>query len=117
MAGQCSIGAGRAFSAACARSEWFLAIRLAPLFSVERLRPRYWAAWMSLLSLRLLAMLPYGALLPLGRLIGLALYYASPGRREIARINLRLCFPDKPDAERERLLRENFASLGMAVCE
>jgi KDO2-lipid IV(A) lauroyltransferase len=117
MAGQCSIGASRAFSAACARSEWFLAIRLAPLFSVERLRPRYWAAWMSLLSLRLLAMLPYGALLPLGQLIGLALYYASPGRREIARINLRLCFPEKPDAERERLLRENFASLGMAVCE
>ena len=94
-----------------------MAIRLAPLFSVERLRPRYWAAWMSLLSLRLLAMLPYGALLPLGRLIGLALYYASPGRREIARINLRLCFPEKSDPEHERLLRDNFASLGMAVCE
>jgi KDO2-lipid IV(A) lauroyltransferase len=56
-------------------------------------------------------------LLRIGRLVGLALYRASPGRREIARINLRLCFPQMGDTEREALLRANFESLGIAVCE
>ena len=94
-----------------------MAIRLLPLFNLERLRPRYWQAWSVLLGLALLALLPYRVLVPLGQLIGRALYLASPDRRETARINLRLCFPGKTDAERERLLREHFGSLGMAVCE
>ncbi|MBU3694803.1 MAG: LpxL/LpxP family Kdo(2)-lipid IV(A) lauroyl/palmitoleoyl acyltransferase [Rhodocyclaceae bacterium] len=87
------------------------------MFSLERLRPRYWAAWSTLLGFALVAMLPYRVLVPLGRLIGRALYLASPHRRETARINLGLCFPDKTDAERERLLSAHFGSLGMAVCE
>ncbi len=94
-----------------------MAIRLLPLVSSERLLPRYWAAWSSLIGLRLLSLLPYGLLLGAGKLIGRVLYHASPDRREIARINLRLCFPKMSEHERERLLRTNFESLGIAVCE
>jgi len=94
-----------------------LAIRLLPLVSPEKLRPRYWAAWSSLIGLRLLSLLPYRLLLGVGRLLGRVLYHASPDRREIARINLRLCFPQMPEHARERLLRANFESLGIAVCE
>jgi len=94
-----------------------LAIRLLPLVSSKRLLPRYWAAWSSLVGLRLLSLLPYGLLVAVGRLLGRILYRVSPDRREIARINLRLCFPQMPDHERERLLRANFESLGIAVCE
>lgn len=36
-------------------------------------------------------------------------------RREVARINLRLCFPDLGDAAREGLLREHFRSLGRGL--
>jgi KDO2-lipid IV(A) lauroyltransferase len=94
-----------------------LAIRLLPLLNSERLHPRYWPAWSSLLGLRLLALLPYPLLLQIGRLMGRVLYHASPDRREIARVNLRLCFPKMDDPARERLLRANFESLGIAVCE
>lgn len=94
-----------------------MAIRLLPLFRLERLRLRYWAAWSTLLSLALLARLPYRALVPLGHLMGRVLYLASPGRRNIACTNLRLCFPQLCEADRERLLGAHFASLGMAVCE
>jgi len=61
--------------------------------------------------------LPYGLLLVVGRLLGWVLYRASPSRREIAHINLRLCFPELDGAAREQLLRANFESLGIAVCE
>lgn len=94
-----------------------MAIRLLPLFRPERLRLRYWAAWSTLLGLALLAWLPYRALVPLGHLMGWVLYHASPDRRRVARINLRLCLPHLGDADRERLLRAHFGSLGMAVCE
>jgi len=117
MAGQCSIGAGPPFPCGCTCPECCLAIRLLPLVSPEKLRPRYWAAWSSLIGLRLLSLLPYRLLLGVGRLLGRVLYHASPDRREIARINLRLCFPQMPEHARERLLRANFESLGIAVCE
>ncbi len=94
-----------------------MAIRLLPLLTPARLHPRYWPAWSSLIGLRLLALLPYGLLLGIGRLVGRVLYRASPDRREIARINLRLCFPQMGAAEQEALLRANFESLGIAVCE
>ena len=38
-------------------------------------------------------------------------------RRYIARRNLELCFPELSQAQRERLLRENFASTGIAFFE
>ena len=94
-----------------------MAIRLLPLLSFEGLHPRYWPTWSSLLGLRFLALLPYRLLLPTGRLLGRLLYHASPDRRDIARINLELCFPQQDAASRQRLLRANFESLGMAVCE
>lgn len=94
-----------------------MAIRLLPLVTPAHLRPRFWSVWATLLGLRLLATLPFRVLLPLGRVLGSVLFHASPGRREIARINLRLCFPGLDDAAREQLLRANFESLGIAVCE
>jgi len=94
-----------------------LAIRLLPLVTPARLHPRFWGVWLMLLSFRALALLPYRVLLPLGRVFGRVLYHASPDRREVARTNLRLCFPELDAAARERLLRDHFGSLGMAVCE
>ena len=38
-------------------------------------------------------------------------------RRDISMTNLRLCFPDMDDSERERLLRANFQHLGMLLTE
>ncbi|MDR2196043.1 MAG: lipid A biosynthesis acyltransferase [Gallionellaceae bacterium] len=65
----------------------------------------------------LLHFLPLPALAWLGRGLGRLLYVAIPKRRRIARVNLRLCFPDMSDAERETLLREHFALLGRSMLE
>ena len=40
-----------------------------------------------------------------------------PKRRRIARTNLRLCFPELTDAEREQLLRRHFRAFGRAILE
>ena len=94
-----------------------MAIRLLPLLTSERLHPRFWPAWASLLGLRLLSLFPYSLLLVCGKLIGRLLYHLSPNRREIARTNLRLCFPRLDDAKRQALLHAHFESLGIGVCE
>lgn len=79
--------------------------------------PRNGPAWSGLIVLRLLSCLPYPLLLALGKAIGWGLWHASPGRQEIARVNLKLCFPELSETQREHLLRRHFRSLGIAVCE
>ena len=88
-----------------------------PGFSAALLHPRYWLLWLGLGLLWLIIQLPYPVLLRLGRLVGWFMYLFMAERREIARINLELCFPDWSAQERRRVLRENFASNGIALFE
>lgn len=62
--------------------------------------------------LRLLAALPYGVVARLGESLGQALYRLPSKRKRIVQTNLRLCFPEKTDAQREVLGR---ATLGHVV--
>ncbi|WP_193073051.1 lipid A biosynthesis lauroyl acyltransferase [Pseudomonas sp. FME51] len=88
-----------------------------PGFKSALLHPRYWPMWLGLGLLWLTIRLPYRVLLGLGRLVGWGMYHLMGERREIARINLELCFPQWSQAQRERVLRENFASNGIALFE
>lgn len=81
------------------------------------LHPRYWLLWMGIGLLWLLIQLPYPAILSVGRLVGRAMYHLMPERRLIAATNLELCFPDWSSERREQVLRENFASNGIALFE
>jgi len=65
----------------------------------------------------LLHLLPLAGLAPLGRALGLLLYAAARERRRVGRTNLRLCFPEKSEGERARLLRRHFQAFGRAVLE
>lgn len=65
----------------------------------------------------LLHFLPLALLAPIGRGIGLIAYLLIRKRRRIARTNLRLCFPQLGETERERLLRRNFQCFGRALVE
>ncbi|GAB3678606.1 lipid A biosynthesis lauroyl acyltransferase [Salinisphaera aquimarina] len=65
----------------------------------------------------LLSQLPYRLQMALGRGLGNIAYYAIPERRRVARINLRMAYPDLDDAARERLLRAHFRSVGMGALE
>jgi len=88
-----------------------------PRFRAYFLHPRFWLLWLGLGLLWLLVQLPYAALLRLGRLLGALMYRVAGARRRIARRNLELCFPRLDEAARERLLKDNFASTGIAFFE
>lgn len=80
-------------------------------------QPRFWPVWLGIALLRLLVLLPYPALLSIGRALGTVLRWTLPGRRHVAAVNLRLCFPEAGEAQREAWLREHFHSLGMVALE
>lgn len=88
-----------------------------PRFCASFLHPRFWPLWLGLGLLWLVIQLPYRALLLLGRGLGALMYRVARSRRQIARRNLQLCFPEMNEKERERLLRENFTSTGIAFFE
>ena len=88
-----------------------------PRFRAVFLHPRFWLLWLGLGLLWLVTQLPYRALLTIGRLLGAGMYRVAGDRRRIAARNLELCFPEKSAKERKRLLKENFASTGIAFFE
>jgi KDO2-lipid IV(A) lauroyltransferase len=88
-----------------------------PQFRAYFLHPRFWLLWLGLGLLWLVALLPYRVLMLLGRGLGALMYRLAVSRRQIAARNLELCFPELSAVERERLLRENFASTGMTFFE
>jgi Kdo2-lipid IVA lauroyltransferase/acyltransferase len=79
--------------------------------------PRYWLTWIGLAVLRLVALLPYAALVVLGRAIGRVLRRLPLNFVRTARRNMELCLPELTPQARERLLDEHFKSLGIALLE
>jgi KDO2-lipid IV(A) lauroyltransferase len=79
--------------------------------------PRYWATWLGLGFLRLVLLLPYGAVLAVGRTLGRIARRLPLRFARIARRNMELCLPELSPAEREALLQRHFESLGIGVFE
>lgn len=65
----------------------------------------------------MVAWLPYSWLLRLGPLVGRTYALVMPRRRQIASINIDLCFPEKSEAWRRDLLRRQFDNLGISLME
>jgi KDO2-lipid IV(A) lauroyltransferase len=81
------------------------------------IHPRYWPTWVALGVLRLFEPLPFALLVWLGRRIGEVLVRLPLGFVRIARRNLELCLPELAAAEREKILRDHFRSLGVGIFE
>jgi Kdo2-lipid IVA lauroyltransferase/acyltransferase len=81
------------------------------------LAPRYWPTWAGIWLLRLLALLPYAAMIAIGVALGRLLRLVALRLVRTARRNLELCFPELDAAARERLLDRHFESLGIALLE
>ncbi len=79
--------------------------------------PRHWPGWLGFGLLRLASTLPFGTQLALGRVLGRTLGHLSPRHRRIARTNVRLCFGELSEAQREALLRAHFEALGISLFE
>ena len=65
----------------------------------------------------LLHFLPLPLLAALGQGLGWLFYAFGRERRRVARVNLRLCFPEVEYAQRERLIRAHFRAFGRSVLE
>lgn len=81
------------------------------------LHPRYWSLWFGLGVLWALVQLPYPLLVKIGSALGRASRPFLKRRERIARRNIELCFPNMAQAEREKLIEDNFVSLGMGLVE
>ena len=65
----------------------------------------------------LLHFLPLRQLEQVGEVFGALLYRFGKERRRVTLTNLRLCFPQMTDAERERLARRHFGAFGRSFVE
>lgn len=81
------------------------------------LAPEWWPSWLLLGLLRLIALLPLRVSRVLGAMLGLLIYALNAKRRHIARVNLRLCFPEKSARVRARLLRRHFMVKGQSYVD
>ena len=70
---------------------------------------------LSLHLLSWLAPLPLPLLRALGAGLGRVLFVLARPRRHVALTNLRLCFPDLPEAERVRLFSGHSLRAGLAI--
>ena len=73
--------------------------------------------WLGIGLLTVLGKLPYPLVARFGEGLGSLLYLFPSGRREVVRANLRLAFPDKPDAEIAELSRQSFRSVFRSFAE
>lgn len=90
---------------------------LAPVFEKKLLAPWYWPVWMLVGFLWLLARLPWAVQLRLGAGLGWLVYKTLGRRVEDTRVNIRLCFPEKSEAEREVMVRDVFRNAGLTLFE
>jgi KDO2-lipid IV(A) lauroyltransferase len=70
-----------------------------------------------LFLVRLIGILPRPLARAVGIVIGRMVYYAHPRLRRVGLRNLEMAFPDKPLAERRRILRGVYTSLGRMLAE
>lgn len=87
------------------------------LFDWHFLAPRYWPVWLGLGLMKCMAALPFRWQLAAGGRMGRLLGKIARRRRRIAAINLELCFPEWSPAERNTLLEQHFAALGIGLFE
>ena len=100
-------------SPAATRPPEFYTLRLDPAY----LRLRYWSTWLLLALLRGCAPLPLRASRAVGALLGWSFFLVNGKRRRIARVNLRLCFPELSTRQRRSLLRRHFVMTGKSYAD
>ncbi|MRH78288.1 lipid A biosynthesis acyltransferase [Spiribacter sp. C176] len=80
--------------------------------------PQWWPTWLGFGILRALVfVLPMQWLCTFGAGLGRLAGRLLPSRLAIVRVNLRLCFPELSEQERETLARSHFASVGRGAME
>ncbi len=79
--------------------------------------PRYWPTWLGLGILRVLVPLPRPVLHGLGRTLGHLFRYLPIDSLRTAQCNIELCLPELTTVQRQQLLDQHCASIGIALFE
>jgi len=87
------------------------------IFQKQFLHPRYWPSWLGLGLMRLSIYFPVRMQLWAGHLIAWLITPLSAARRQVAKRNLELCFPELTQEQREDLLDANMRTMGMLLIE
>lgn len=81
------------------------------------IHPRYWLSWVSIALWRLCALLPAPLLTRVGNLFGTIVGMLAKRRKNIAKINLKLCFPDYSSDQIDLLLNAHLNSAGRGIMD
>jgi len=84
---------------------------------LSMLSPSYLLTWLGTGFLYVLTFCPVKIQLFLGGQLGSILLFISPQRKNITKINLQLCFPDKTPIELEKMVKEVFKDIGKGLIE
>lgn len=79
--------------------------------------PQHWPMWLGLAVFRLASELPWGVQRALAKVLGAFTYHVVPIRRRVVLVNLRLCFPEKTEAEIRAIARAHYDSLALGLFE
>lgn len=88
-----------------------------PSFQRSLLAPSHWPAWIGVGLLRLIARLPRGLLMALGRGLGVLIQYFPSQRRHVAEVNIGLCFPELSKKEQAELVDAHLRDIGLMMVE
>ncbi len=86
-------------------------------FEWQFLLPKYWGIWLLLVIIMPMIYLPLRLQFWLGRKLGILIYKLAGSRQRDTLINLKLAFPEKPEAERELMAKQVFVNQGIGVFE
>ena len=79
-----------------------------PAFRLVLLHPRYWPTWIGVALLFIIAWLPKFVMNFLSHVFGTYVAAKNKKRYQFAMVNLKLCYPDKTEAEINTLLQMHF---------
>ena len=91
--------------------------RSRPKRRVSKCSPKAWGTWMVVAMAWLIAHLPLRLTVACGRGLGWLGYYAAPGRRHIADVNLALCFPQLDAVSRTQMTKRVFQHVAVGAAE
>ena len=86
-------------------------------FTVDLLHPKYLFTWIGLCLLYPITKIPLAIQHSLGRMLGVLFLAFNKERKNIAKINLSLCYPQLTNIQIEKLVIENFKNLGIGIFE